>query len=81
MTFPTLKQTLRAWDDAKISQSQASLDCLFAVLRASYDDGQPAAWGRGLAPNGTHFDGASVVLLDFAGFFRFRKCEDLERRG
>ncbi len=50
MTFPTLKQTLRALDDAKISQSQASLDCLFAVLRASYDDGQPAAWGRGLAP-------------------------------
>ncbi len=37
--------------------------------------------GRGLAPNGTHFDGASVVLLDFAGFLRFRKCEDLERRG
>ncbi len=36
---------------------------------------------RGLAPNGTHFDGASVVLLDFAGFFRFRKCEDLGRRG
>ncbi len=36
---------------------------------------------RGLAPNGTHFDGASIDLLDIAGFFRFRKCEDLGRRG
>lgn len=40
MAFPTLKQTLRALDEAKNSQSKASFDCLFTLLRASYDDDQ-----------------------------------------
>lgn len=38
MAFPTLKQTLRALDEAKVSHSQTAFDCLFTLLRASYDD-------------------------------------------
>lgn len=40
MALPTLKQTLQALKAAKSEQSQASFDCLFAILRASYDDKQ-----------------------------------------
>lgn len=40
MAFPTLKQTQHALEEAKASQSQTAFDCLFAILRASYDDDQ-----------------------------------------
>jgi Domain of unknown function (DUF4262) len=37
MAFPTLKQTLRALRDVKSSPNQTVLDCLLALLHASYD--------------------------------------------
>lgn len=40
MAFPTLKQTLHALEEAKASQNQTAFDCLFTLLRASYDDDQ-----------------------------------------
>lgn len=40
MALPTLKQTLQAMKAAKSDQSDASYDCLFGLLRASYDDKQ-----------------------------------------
>lgn len=37
MALPTLKQTLQAMKAAESDQSEASYDCLFGLLRASYD--------------------------------------------
>ena len=46
MALPTLKQTLQAMKAAKSDQSEASYDCLFGLLRASYDDKQLTNYDR-----------------------------------
>ncbi len=46
MAFPTLKQTLHALEEGKASQSKTAFDCLFAILRASYDDGQQSKYEK-----------------------------------
>ncbi len=49
---------------------QLRLDRIYSSWLTNYSPpGRARPGPRGLAPNGTHFDGASVVLLDFAVFF------------
>jgi hypothetical protein len=46
MVFPSLAQTLRALKSVKSEHSQASIDCLSAILRASYDDKQLSKYDK-----------------------------------
>lgn len=78
MTFPTLKQTLRALDDAKISQSQASLDCLFAVLRASYDDDQLSKYDKLSDQYSDVTDGNDLQQDVVLAMPHFRSCDVTE---
>lgn len=46
MAFPTLAQTLQALKSIKSEKSQASFDCLSAILRASYNDKQLSKYDK-----------------------------------
>ncbi|MFN5469846.1 MAG: hypothetical protein ACK5ZC_09325 [Pirellulaceae bacterium] len=78
MAFPTLKQTLHALDDAKLSQSQASLDCLFAVLRASYDDDQLSKYDKLSDQYSDVTDGSDLQQDVVLAMPHFRSCDVTE---